>query len=479
MKAKTHALARVCIVALLLTSTLSAQNVAINATGAAPSASAMLDVASTTTGMLIPRMTSAQRTAIATPATGLYVYDTTVGAFMYYDGTIWRYMAASGGWLLAGNALTGTELMGSTNNQPVRFFSNNVERMRILGAGNVVVGAAAAADPLDLFDAIGTAGMPYAVNGYANGAASGVWGEANSATGFGMIAVNANASGSGIIASGSNSGLTYMVAGSGVASNGNGIGLFSIGHTVASGTGVVASGNNAASTTLVTGSGGAFRAVTTGLFAYSTTGGVGEAIYTQQFTNVVRVNYWNGATQFKIAGTGTMPVSCSVKDGAGVERTMYCSESPEFYFEDYGQGQLVNGQAHIDLDTLLAKHIIIDEKHPLRVYIQIEGDENCKGVVVKNKTTGGFDVVEMMGGMSNATFQWHIVCNVADVDLGNGRTSHLADIRFQPMGVPRETVEVETNVAKVKPVGQAAAQEQPAVPVPQQAPPQPEQKNPR
>src|SRR4051812_47818946 len=55
---------------------LHAQNVAINATGAAPAASAMLDVSSTTMGSLIPRMTSAQRTAIAAPATGLEVYDT-------------------------------------------------------------------------------------------------------------------------------------------------------------------------------------------------------------------------------------------------------------------------------------------------------------------------------------------------------------------------------------------------------------------
>jgi hypothetical protein len=46
----------------------------------APNASAQLDVVSTTKGFLMPRMTSAQRTAIATPATGLMVYETTTSS---------------------------------------------------------------------------------------------------------------------------------------------------------------------------------------------------------------------------------------------------------------------------------------------------------------------------------------------------------------------------------------------------------------
>ncbi len=465
MKKQVLAFAGLSIASVLLHHTLDAQNVAINGTGAAPNASAMLDVASTTSGMLVPRMTTAQRNAIAAPATGLYVYDTSLGAFLYYDGTAWRYMAQSGGWLLAGNVVTAANFMGSTNNLPVMFRTNNVERMRMLATGEVVVGNTTAFAG-DQFSSYGG----YAVNGYSTaGGGSGAWGESNQATGFGMVAANSAGGGTGILASGNNSVLTYLVTGSGGAFNGNGTGVFAIAHTVASGTGVVASGNNAPTTTLATGSGAAFRAVTTGVFAYSTTGGVGEALYTQQFTNVVRVNYWNGAQQFKIAGTGTMPVSCTVKDEQGVDRTMYCSESPEFFFEDYGQGQLVNGQAHIDIDSLLAKHVIIDDKHPLRVYIQVEGDENCKGVVVKNKTAGGFDVVEMMGGTSGATFQWHIVCNVADVDLGDGRISRLADSRFSPMGAPRELVEQPAAVAPAK-SAPAAAQPVPGTDVPAQKP---------
>jgi hypothetical protein len=49
-----------------------------------PASSAMLDVTSTTKGLLAPRMTSLQRNAISSPAEGLLVYDTDVGAFYYY-----------------------------------------------------------------------------------------------------------------------------------------------------------------------------------------------------------------------------------------------------------------------------------------------------------------------------------------------------------------------------------------------------------
>jgi len=55
-----------------------------------PSASAILDVTSTTQGFLPPRMTNAQMVAIATPASGLVVYDTTNNKLCCYDGTSWQ-----------------------------------------------------------------------------------------------------------------------------------------------------------------------------------------------------------------------------------------------------------------------------------------------------------------------------------------------------------------------------------------------------
>ncbi|HRH68337.1 MAG TPA: hypothetical protein PLB89_02405 [Flavobacteriales bacterium] len=71
------------------------QNVGISADGSAPHASALLDVdaaalpAADKRGLLIPRVTTAERNAIPSPATGLLVYDSTLNAFWYFDGTAW------------------------------------------------------------------------------------------------------------------------------------------------------------------------------------------------------------------------------------------------------------------------------------------------------------------------------------------------------------------------------------------------------
>lgn len=77
---------------------IKAQSVAINTDGTAAATSALLDVKSTTQGILIPRMTAALRTAIATPATGLMVYQTDAPAgFYFYNGTAWTSLNGTNG----------------------------------------------------------------------------------------------------------------------------------------------------------------------------------------------------------------------------------------------------------------------------------------------------------------------------------------------------------------------------------------------
>ncbi len=51
--------------------------------------SALLELKSTTKGFLPPRMTTVQMNAIASPATGLIIYDTTTNQWMGYNGTSW------------------------------------------------------------------------------------------------------------------------------------------------------------------------------------------------------------------------------------------------------------------------------------------------------------------------------------------------------------------------------------------------------
>lgn len=75
---------------------LSATNyVTIGKAGPA-STSSVLDIASTVAGALIPRMTTTQKNAIATPATGLLVYDTVIGGLFQYNGAAWKQMSSDG-----------------------------------------------------------------------------------------------------------------------------------------------------------------------------------------------------------------------------------------------------------------------------------------------------------------------------------------------------------------------------------------------
>ncbi len=76
--------------ALVLQNKLFAQGFSINTTGATPATTAILDVASTSKGLLIPRMTAAQASVITSPATGLLIYITDYPkGFYYFTGLDW------------------------------------------------------------------------------------------------------------------------------------------------------------------------------------------------------------------------------------------------------------------------------------------------------------------------------------------------------------------------------------------------------
>ncbi len=85
---KIHMLAAFLCVSIAAT---SQQNVGIGTTS--PNSSAILDVNSSQKGMLMPRLTTSQRKAIANPAFGLLVFDTDKATLMFYDGSAWRALA--------------------------------------------------------------------------------------------------------------------------------------------------------------------------------------------------------------------------------------------------------------------------------------------------------------------------------------------------------------------------------------------------
>ena len=79
------------LMALVMAGSMFAQtgSVGINNDGSSPDGSAMLDVSATNKGLLVPRMTTAQRDAIASPAAGLTIYNTSKNCNETYNGSSW------------------------------------------------------------------------------------------------------------------------------------------------------------------------------------------------------------------------------------------------------------------------------------------------------------------------------------------------------------------------------------------------------
>jgi uncharacterized protein (TIGR02145 family) len=85
----------IILLAIFTTVATMAQSVGINTDGSAANASAMLDVSSTTKGFLPPRMTTTERDAIETPATGLVIFNTTTNCLEFRSSTVWVSLTTS------------------------------------------------------------------------------------------------------------------------------------------------------------------------------------------------------------------------------------------------------------------------------------------------------------------------------------------------------------------------------------------------
>ena len=70
----------------------------------APVTTAILELSSVSRGLLLPRMTTAQKNAISTPATSLLLYDTDLATFQYYSGSAWTSLGGGGGISGSGTA---------------------------------------------------------------------------------------------------------------------------------------------------------------------------------------------------------------------------------------------------------------------------------------------------------------------------------------------------------------------------------------
>lgn len=208
----------VLLIFLGLNFLFSQNNVGISdpADNVTPHPSSILDIYSTSKGLLIPRMTSQQRLAIQSPADGLLVYDTDSACLIFYKSSVnqWislcRITQSSSGsdwsiltnnfnndgnlvittnqpstitstnsvWLTSGNSNTNSgSFIGTTDNQPLVFRTNNSEKLRITTNGNVGIGTNNPSAQLEVsgslrFSGAGTPGAGKVLTSDANGNAT-------------------------------------------------------------------------------------------------------------------------------------------------------------------------------------------------------------------------------------------------------------------------------------------------------------------
>ncbi len=149
---------------------------AINTDGSLPDASAMVDISSTTKGLLVPRMTTTQQNAITLPAKGLLVFNTTTNLFQVNTGTpsspVWTPLLYSGSSITSVNSLTAASQTLTTGTTGTDFnisSAGSTHTFNLPSASAGSRGVLSAADWATFNGKEATLAAPNSIKGYLNG----------------------------------------------------------------------------------------------------------------------------------------------------------------------------------------------------------------------------------------------------------------------------------------------------------------------
>src|SRR5688572_1230507 len=78
----------IVLLIVLVQMNVCAQNIAVNNDASQPDNSAILDIKSNSKGLLVPRLTTIERTSIVGPAVGLTVFDITTASYWVFRGDV-------------------------------------------------------------------------------------------------------------------------------------------------------------------------------------------------------------------------------------------------------------------------------------------------------------------------------------------------------------------------------------------------------
>ena len=371
-------------------------------------------------------------------------------------GPAWQN--ASGGWLTTGNAgtLPAGNFMGSTDNVDVVFRTNNTETFRMTNGQRVLVGVttptAPATQKMEINAATGDALFAHSPNvgGWLGYETNFVVGTAGTIQGSGVWAANPSA--------GYTSSYAQSSGAATVAANINfssvWIGSYNLVDNASATfnpSAIYAQVNNT-STTM---GAGAFK---NAIYGYSGRGTIaGNPGYTvgvnglanSQFEDAIGVvgrafcssgftigGYFEGNTYpgvnvgyayvggndgfgaTKITGLGAVAEIVPTPNHGRVK--LFCPESPEYWYQDYGTVNMVNGRAHVELDPILAEVIVVDANNRIRVFATPVDMLNFEGVTVTNQTATGFDLVELNGATHSGTVDYQLIAK-PKTNYGQGR----------------------------------------------------------
>lgn len=432
-----------------------------------------LDINSSTQGVVVPTVSLVDvltQTAVnpqggAIPAGTIVYNDATSGAspnnvgpgLYFWNGARWVAFAGSPGgldWSLTGNTGTApaTNFIGTTDNVELRFRTNNTERLRIGNTGNIGVNIAPSTYKLDVSSGTGDAIYGHSAN------VGGVIGYETNFS-FGIPAQNLN--GSGLYANNPAAGYTSIFAQStGAATVAANIAYSNVWMATynyvdnASATFNPSTSYNQLNITNATLAGTQIalrgfnnRAATAGNPGYSvgvqgyansqnqdsygvqglsysnapiSTGGYFSGNnYTGTNIAYAYIGGWtNGVTTRKITGTGTVSEIIPTEEHGRV--TLTCPESPEYWYQDYGTVEMVNGKAIIHLDQILADIIVVNEENPIRVACTPVGMPYFNGITIMSQTSNSVEILELNGGNHSGKLQYQLVVK-PKTNYGEGR----------------------------------------------------------
>jgi hypothetical protein len=142
------------------------------------------------------------------------------------------------------------------------------------------------------------------------------------------------------------------------------------------------------------------------------------------YGRVAAASGWAGYFEGDVRITDSLVVlgakSAAVKVDNGEYRLLYSQESPEVWFEDFGEGRLVNGRAVVQIDPLFAQ----TANTAVKYHVFLTPQDEPLTLAVANRTTTSFEVIGPLG--ANIPFSYRIVAKRRGYE----------DIRLAKMGGP-------------------------------------------